>query len=67
MVAQDAEGNDIPPVGSSLNGFQGTYDSAGRAQQMFNYLRQWFSYLSCETIANGNETIVRCSTVRIST
>lgn len=57
----DAEGNTIAAPDATLDAFNGTYSSQYNAIQMYHYLSQWFTRLDCELIANGNETILRCT------
>lgn len=63
---RDADGNVIPEPNNSLNGFIGVYPNEARSQRMRDYLRIWFTHLQCHLIANGNETILRCSRVTVT-
>lgn len=63
---RDADGNVIPAPNASINGFIGVYPNESRSRRMQDYLRIWFTHLQCELIANGNETILRCSRVTLT-
>ncbi|MEM7451473.1 MAG: hypothetical protein AAF350_08535 [Pseudomonadota bacterium] len=63
---RDADGNVIPAPNATLNGFIGVYPNEARSRRMRDYLRIWFTHLQCDLIANGNETILRCSRVTLT-
>ncbi|MEO0347115.1 MAG: hypothetical protein AAF229_12755 [Pseudomonadota bacterium] len=63
---RDADGNEIPAPNATLNGFSGAYPNEARSRRMRDYLRIWFTHLQCKLIANGNETILRCTRVTLT-
>ena len=65
-MTKDVEGNDIAPPDATLDAFNGTYRSEYNAFQMYRYLSQFFTRLDCTLVANGNETILRCTHRRVS-